>query len=410
MKAPAQSYLFGRFEVRPAQRSLLIDGKAEVVGARAFDLLVALIEQRERVVTPVELFALVWPGVVVEENNLRQQIAALRKLLGVEAVITVPGRGYRFALALDGDAADHGPKRAALAESDGTANDAAGGRETKPDAFAPQQEIRFCTAPDGVRLAYSTIGRGPALVKTGNWMTHLEYDLQSPIWRHLYRELTRDHTLARYDARGNGLSDRNVDEISFDAFVSDLEAVVDATGIKRFALFGVSQGCAISVAYAVRHPERVSHLVLYGGFARGLRKASHESASALLALMRVGWGKQNPAFRQVWTSMFVPDASKEQADWFNELERMSVTGDMAARIEGVVQEFDVTALLPHVSVPTLVMHVRHDAAVPFEAGRELAAGIPGARFVPLEGRNHLFLESEPAFRQFLDHTRDFLLT
>ena len=402
MKAPAQSYLFGRFEVRPAQRSLLVDGKAEVVGARAFDLLVALIEQRERVLTAVELFALVWPGVVVEENNLRQQIAALRKLLGGEAVITVPGHGYRFALALDGDAADHGPKRAGRALA-------------KPNAFAPQQEIRFCTAPDGVRLAYSTIGRGPALVKTGNWMTHLEYDLQSPIWRHLYRELTRDHTLARYDARGNGLSDRNVDEISFDAFVSDLEAVVDATGIKRFALFGVSQGCAISVAYAVRHPERVSHLVLYGGFARGVRKASrdpalHESVSALLALMRVGWGKQNPAFRQVWTSMFVPDASKEQADWFNELERMSVTGDMAARIEGVVQEFDVTALLPHVSVPTLVMHVRHDAAVPFEAGRKLAAGIPGARFVPLEGRNHLFLESEPAFRQFLDHTRDFLLT
>ncbi|MEO8137470.1 MAG: alpha/beta fold hydrolase, partial [Betaproteobacteria bacterium] len=400
MKSAAQNFRFGRFEMRCAQRSLLVDGKAAIVGARAFDLLVALIEQRDRVVTANELFSLVWPGVVVEENNLRQQIAALRKTLGSEAVITIPGRGYRFALALDSDIVDarnHGT--ATSAESPTIANNAA--RVSELDALKLQQEIRFCTAPDGVQLAYSTIGRGPTIVKTGNWMTHLEYDLQSPIWRHLYCELTRDHTLARYDARGNGLSDRDVDEISFDAFVSDLETVVDALGIKRFALFGLSQGCATSVAYAVRHPERVSHLILYGGFAQGARKATsnpvlHAAVSTLLDQMRLGWETPNPAFRQVWTSLFMPDASKEQADWFNELERISVNGDMAARIEGTAQEIDVTALLPRVTVPTLVMHARDDAAIPFKAGRRLAAGIPGARFVPLDGRNHLFLESEPA--------------
>jgi pimeloyl-ACP methyl ester carboxylesterase len=257
------------------------------------------------------------------------------------------------------------------------------------------------------------IGQGPPLVKTGNFMTHLEFDLESPIWRHLYRELAKDHTLIRYDARGNGLSDRTVDEISFDAFVSDLETVVDAAGLTRFALFGISQGCAVSIAYAVRHPDRVSHLILYGGFALGWNKrarttAQKEEDAAMLTLMRVGWGKENPAFRQLFTSQFIPGGTKEQADWFNELQRITVSGDVAARIHVASGEADVTALLPRVSVPTLVLHARDEARVPFEAGRRMAAGNPGARFVTLEGRNHLFLESEPAFAQFLEHTRKFL--
>ena len=289
----------------------------------------------------------------------------------------------------------------------------AGPGVTPPNAVDLKQEIHFCTARDGVQLAYSTIGRGPPMIKTGNWMTHLEYDLESPIWRGLYRELAKDHMLARYDARGNGLSDRTVDEISFDVFVSDLEAVVDATGITRFALLGISQGCAVSIAYAVRHPERVSHLILYGGFAVGWKKrarsaAQKEEDEALLTLMRVGWGKANPAFRQLFTSQFMPDATKEQADWFNELQRMTVTGDVAVRMFEAAGEIDVTALLPQVTVPTLVMHARDDARVPFEAGRRMAAGIPNAQFVPLDGCNHIFLADDPAFGQFLEHTRTLL--
>jgi pimeloyl-ACP methyl ester carboxylesterase len=291
----------------------------------------------------------------------------------------------------------------------------AGPGVTGPNAVDLRQEIRFCTAPDGVQLAYSMIGQGPALMKTGNWMTHLEVDLESPIWRHLYRELAKDHTLVRYDARGSGLSDRTVDEISFDAYVSDLEAVVDASNVARFALFGISQGCAVSIAYAVRHPERVSHLILYGGFILGRNKrfrsaVQKEEDAAMLTLMRAGWGRENPAFRQLFTSLFIPGGTKEQADWFNELQRMTVSGEMAARMHEATGEFDVTALLPQVSVPTLVLHARDDALVPFEAGRRMAAGIPGARFVALPGRNHLFLETEPAFGQFLEHTRAFLAT
>jgi pimeloyl-ACP methyl ester carboxylesterase len=257
------------------------------------------------------------------------------------------------------------------------------------------------------------IGQGPPLMKTGNWMTHLEFDLESPIWRHLYQELARDYTLIRYDARGNGLSDRVVDDISFDAFVSDLEVVVDAAQLTRFALLGISQGCAVSIAYAVRHPERVSHLILYGGFAVGRHKractaAEKEEDAAMLTLMRVGWGKENPAFRQLFTSQFIPGGTKEQADWFNELQRMTVSSDVAARITTVAGDTDVTALLPQVRVPTLVLHARDEARVPFEAGRRMAAAIPGARLVALTGRNHLFLETEPAFGQFLEQTRAFL--
>jgi class 3 adenylate cyclase/pimeloyl-ACP methyl ester carboxylesterase len=299
----------------------------------------------------------------------------------------------------------------AIAPADG----GAGPGVTRPNAVDLTQEIRFCTAPDGVQLAYSMIGQGPPMIKTGNWMTHLEFDLESPIWRHLYRELAKGHTLVRYDARGNGLSDRTVDEISFDAFVGDLEAVADAAGIARFALLGISQGCAVSIAYAVRHPERVSHLILYGGYALGWKKgtrtaAEKEEAAAMLTLIRLGWGQENPAFRQLFTSRFMPGATKEQADWFNELQRMTVSAYVAVRIREANGETDVTALLPRVSVPTLVLHARDDGQVPFEAGRRMAAGIPAARFVALQGRNHLFLETEPAFSQFLEHTRTFLAT
>ena len=285
------------------------------------------------------------------------------------------------------------------------------------DALTPtirhEQEIHFCKTGDGVQLAYARIGQGPPLVKTGHWMTHIEFDLESPIWRHLYRELSRDHCFFRYDARGNGLSDREIRDITFEKFVDDLEAVVDAAGIDRFALLGISQGCAVSIAYAVRHPQRISHLVLLGGFAIGWKKrarteAEKEAGEAMLTLMRVGWGQENPAFRQMFTSQFIPDANKEQADWFNEFQRISSSPADAARNLLANGEADVSSLLSQVKVPTLVMHARHDARVPFESGRRLAAGIPGARFVPLESRNHVMLEGEPALARFLEELRSFL--
>ena len=276
-----------------------------------------------------------------------------------------------------------------------------------------EQQIHFCTTPDGVQLAYARTGGGPPLVKTGNWMTHLEFDFESPIWRGLYRELSRDRSLIRYDARGNGLSDREVEDVSHDVFVGDLETVVNAAGLERFALLGISQGCAVSIAYAVRHPERVSHLILLGGYPIGWKKrarsaAEKEQGDAMLTLMRLGWGQENPAFRQLFTSQFIPGGTKEQADWFNELQRISTSPSDAVRNLLANGDTDVSGLLARVSVPTLVMHARDDARVPFDQGRRLAAGIPGARFVPLASRNHLILEDEPAFPRFLQEIRSFL--
>jgi class 3 adenylate cyclase/pimeloyl-ACP methyl ester carboxylesterase len=281
-----------------------------------------------------------------------------------------------------------------------------------PPATAPQQ-IRFCRSADGVQLAYARMGQGPLLVKAGAFLTHLEKELESPIWRHLWRDLAGDFTLIRYDARGNGLSDWDVDELSFDAFVRDLETVVDAAGLDRFPLLGISQGCAVSIAYAVRHPERVTRLVLYGGFAQGAAKrarsaAEREQLAAVLTLVRLGWGQENPAFRQIFTSQFVPEGTKEQIDWWNEMQRVSASPENAARFIAAVGDIDVTDLLAKVAVPTLVMHARDEARVPFEAGRRMAAGIPGARLVPLQSRNHLILESEPAYARFLEEIRSFL--
>jgi pimeloyl-ACP methyl ester carboxylesterase/DNA-binding CsgD family transcriptional regulator len=279
---------------------------------------------------------------------------------------------------------------------------------------ASAQEIRFCTAPDGARIAYATVGKGLPLVRAAHWLTHLEFDWQGPVWRPWLTALSRDNTLIRYDARGCGLSDWDVADVSLDAWIADLETVVAAAGLARFALLGASQSASVAIAYAVKHPERISHLILYGGFARGrLKRGSPEQveeAETELRLIRLGWGRENPAFRQAFTTGFIPDGTPEQLRWFNELQRVSTSPGHAARIVQAASTIDVSDLLPRIAVPTLVLHSRDDARVPFDEGRRLASAIPNARFVPLEGRNHILLESEPAWPRFLAEIRGFLST
>jgi class 3 adenylate cyclase/pimeloyl-ACP methyl ester carboxylesterase len=286
-----------------------------------------------------------------------------------------------------------------------------GEASTRMAGLLEEQQIRFCTSSDGVGIAYAVTGEGPTLVKAANWLNHLEFDWQSPIWRHVFVELSRDHELVRYDERGNGLSDWDVDDISFEAFVRDLEAVVDAAGLERFALLGMSQGCPVCIAYAVRHPERVSQLVLYGGYARGWAhrdQSDRDKGNAMVELIRQGWGQDNPAFRQLYTSTMVPGATPEQMDWFNDLQRNTTSPENAARLRLAMGDINVESMLPEVSTPTLVLHGREDAVAPFEGGRRIAAMIPGARFVPLESANHLLLESDAAWPRFLAEIRAFL--
>jgi pimeloyl-ACP methyl ester carboxylesterase len=278
-------------------------------------------------------------------------------------------------------------------------------------AARPAQSIRFCKAFDGVSIAYATVGDGPPLVKTANWMNHLEHDWESPVWRPFFDAMSARHTLIRYDERGNGLSDWVVEDFSLEAMVADLEAVVDALGLGRFPLLGLSQGCAVSIEYAARHPEKVSRLVLYGGYARGWRSASphvQKRTEAMITLMQDGWGSDNPAFRQLFTSVFIPDATREIQDWFNEMQRVTTSPKNAVALMNALGEVDVSKRLPDVRAPTLVIHPRGDLTVPYKRAREMAVGIEGARFVTLENRNHVPLPHHATTRRMLQEIEAFL--
>jgi pimeloyl-ACP methyl ester carboxylesterase len=354
------------------------------------------------VVTKDELIRDVWDGRAISDDTLTSRVGAARRAIGdtgreQRLIRTVPRRGFRFV--------------ADVVEENGSpAVDAAA---APPQDVPPvKQTIRFCETSDHVHLAIAAAGRGAPLVKAANWLNHLEFDWQSPVWSPLFRRLAAQRELIRYDERGTGLSQRDVPDFSFEGFVHDLETVVDQCGLERFALLGISQGVAVSIAYAIRHPERVSRLILCGGFAKGWRKRGSPNdvarAEASVTLIREGWGQDNPAARQMFTSLIVPEATHEEMRWFNELERISASAETAIRLLYVIGDIDVTELLPRVAAPTLVLHSRGDARVPFEHGLMVARAIPNARFVALESKNHLILSHEPAWPRFIDAVCEFL--
>jgi DNA-binding SARP family transcriptional activator/pimeloyl-ACP methyl ester carboxylesterase len=281
------------------------------------------------------------------------------------------------------------------------------------DEPLPMQEIRFCHARDGVRLAYTVVGDGRPLVKSANWLSHLEYDWESATWRHWLHDLTRRFRMLRYDARGGGLSDWNTDRFDLEAWVDDLEVVVEAAGYERFPMLGISQGAAVAVEYAARHPDKVSALVLYGGFVHGplLRAGTDDDrrrAALWPEMAELGWGQDEPSFRQVFTARFMPGGTKEQWSEFNELQARSTSPANAAEFMRGVAVIDVTDAAPLVRCPTLVVHVRGDRHPPVSEGRLLASMIPGSRFVSLEGDNHIMLADEPAWPRFLAEVDRFL--
>jgi pimeloyl-ACP methyl ester carboxylesterase/DNA-binding CsgD family transcriptional regulator len=277
-----------------------------------------------------------------------------------------------------------------------------------------KQEIKFCNTHDGVRIALAKAGEGPPIVRAANWFTHLELDWESAIWRHWFEALADGRTLVRYDPRGSGLSDRNVDDFSLEAWIRDLEAVVDAAGLRRFPLIGLCQGGAVAVAFAARHPERVSRLILYdsylsGAYTEGIDQRLQKQARTLSEMIELGWGQEAGAFREVFANLLMPDANREQLRWIGELQRRTASAKTARSLWDAFNTFDIRTEAVKLKVPTLVFHVRGDAMVPFEAGRQLAAAIPNARFVPLEGRNHILLANERAWKTFKTELHNFLM-
>jgi DNA-binding winged helix-turn-helix (wHTH) protein/pimeloyl-ACP methyl ester carboxylesterase len=374
------------------------------VEPQVFDLLVYLIANKDRVVSKDEVIQNVWHGRIVSEATLSSRINAVRQALGDDGraqslIRTVPRRGFRFI----GDVRTE--DRAATAT--GSVYPSRTGSE-----LAANQEVTFCKTADGVRLAVASVGKGEVLIKTANWLNHVEYDWQSPVWAPTFARWAARHRLIRYDQRGTGLSDWDAVDVSLEAFVRDLEAVVDTLRVERFTLFGISQGAAVALAYAARNPERVSRLVLHGAYALGRTKREtnfdRERAEAYLTLIRHGWGHRNSAFMRAFSTLYLPSGTSEQITWFSELQRMTTSPENAIRIRIACDEIDILDLLSKVQAPTLITHSREDNVVPFDHGRLIATSIPGARFVGLQSDNHVVLPGEPAWEKFMCEMEQFL--
>lgn len=400
--SPTGVWRFDGFVLDAQRYELRCDGQVIRVEPQVFDVLTQLVSNHQRFVSKEELFDSVWGGRFVGEAALTSRIKAARRALGDDGesqryIRTVRGRGYQFVGTLLADSAAATAPEPVL--------------DVEPPA--PRQHIAFCRASDGVRLAYAVAGDGPPLVRAANWMTHLGYDIESPVWRHWVRDLSLHHRFIRYDERGCGLSDWDATDFTFDDWVADLESVVEALGLERFPLLGVSQGGAVAVAYAARHPERVSKLVLCGAYARGraVRAASDDEkrAAALdLDLARVGWGRDDPAFRQVFAAQFCPDGTR--SDWaaFDQLQRRTTSPENAVRFLAEFGRIDVRDLARAVACPTLIMHSRDDHRVPMRFGEELATLIPDSRLVALSSNNHLLTATEPAWQVFCSELHAFL--
>lgn len=395
-------YLFGDYVVDVACLELRHrDGTPEHLEPRVMDLLVYLLEHRDRVVPKEELLDQVWATRFVSETALTSCLRSARRAVGdsgeAQAVIrTVHRRGYQFVAPV-------------AVERDDELR-----LEPRPrPGRTPRQQIRYCHTEDGVRIAHATTGKGPLLVKAANWLTHLDLEWSSPVWAHWLEGLASGRTLVRYDERGCGMSDWDVPGFTFDDWVDDLAAVVEANGLEEFPLLGVSQGGAVAIAYAVRHPERVSRLVLAGAYVQGRmvrarNEAERRVAELDLELARVGWTRQDPSFLQVFAAQFLPDGTPEEWREFIELQRSTTSTANAVRFLQVFGSIDVTAEARRIACPTLVLHARGDVRVPQSQATLLAGLVPQSRLVLLDSRNHLLTGHEPAWEDFLTEIEDFL--
>ncbi len=399
------TFLFGDMVLDSERRELRSGSALIPIEPQVFDILNFLIRNRDRVVSKDDLLTAIWGGRLVSDSAIAARINAARRALGDSGeqqhwIRTIARKGFRFV----GDVSEDVGSRSLT--SGAKAPD-----QQAPNGISRDQEITFCRTKDGVNLAIASAGRGMPLVRPCRWFTHVEHEWHNPFRADLYHFLADRFRLIRYDGRCNGLSDWDVADVSFEALQHDLDTVVDALGLRSYALLGISQGSSLSIAHAVRYPERVSKMVLHGGYALGWSKRAPRrglDVKTFLTLMREGWGDEHSAFQKMLCTGMLPNASAEMIRWLAELQRAASSPENTVRLRGTFDEIDVIALLPEVSVPTLVMHCRHDNLVPFEEGRRIATLIPNAKFVSLESENHVPLPGEPAWQKFIAEMEAFL--
>jgi DNA-binding winged helix-turn-helix (wHTH) protein/pimeloyl-ACP methyl ester carboxylesterase len=399
------TFLFGDMVLDSERRELRSGSALIPIEPQVFDILDFLIRNRDRVVSKGDLLTAIWGGRLVSDSAIAARINAARRALGDSGeqqhwIRTIARKGFRFV----GDVSEDVGSRSLT--SGAKAPD-----QQAPNGISRDQEITFCRTKDGVDLAVASAGQGMPLVRPCRWFTHVEHEWHNPFRADLYHFLADRFRLIRYDGRCNGLSDWDVADVSFEALQHDLDTVVDALGLRSYALLGISQGSSLSIAHAVRYPERVSKMVLHGGYALGWSKRAPRrglDVKTFLTLMREGWGDEHSAFQKMLCTGMLPNASAEMIRWLAELQRAASSPENTVRLRGTFDEIDVIALLPEVSVPTLVMHCRHDNLVPFEEGRRIATLIPNAKFVSLDSENHVPLPGEPAWQKFIAEIEAFL--
>ena len=398
-------FCFGNMVLDSERRELRAGSAWVPIEPQVFDLLEFLIRNRDHVVSKDDLVASVWHRRVVSEAAIAARINAVRRAIGDDGkqqrwIRTVARKGFRFV----GDVRE-------AAVMDRLSTEQIGVQRTKDD-LSSRQEITFCRTKDAIRIAVASIGHGIPLVSIPTWLSNIDHDWQNPFRAPLWHFLADRFQLIRYDGRGFGLSDRDIPDISIETLRLDLEAVVDGLGLQSYILFGISQGVATAIAHAACHPERVSKLILHGGFALGRNRRNStkksELARALLAILRQGFGDNNSALLRTFSSVFFPGAPSEQIRWWAHLLRISTSVENVIRNRNAVDEIDVIDLLPKVSAPTLVLHCRHDNAAPFDEGRRIAASNSDSRFVSLDSENHTPLFGEPAWPAFLEAIETFL--
>jgi pimeloyl-ACP methyl ester carboxylesterase/DNA-binding winged helix-turn-helix (wHTH) protein len=391
-------YVFGEHELDLGRFQLRRNGAVVHLEPKVFDVLAFLVAHHDRVVPKEELLDHIWGHRFVSESALTTRLKEARRAVGDDGdhqrlIRTVRGRGYRF-----------------VAE---VASVTAPSEQTLAPPAARTQHIRYCHAADGTLIAYATTGHGPPLVKAANWLTHLDLEWHNPVWSHWLERFSHHHTLVRYDERGCGLSQSDVGEFGFDHWVEDLGTVIDAAGLDRVPILGVSQGGAVAIAFAVRHPERVARLVLVGAYARGRlvrARTAEERQEAMLDLdvAAVAWRRDDDVFRQLYALQFMPDSTAQERDAFSRLLRETTTAENAVRFLQEFARIDVSDLATRVRCPTLVAHARGDLRVPASQAHELTRAIPGSRLVLLDSRNHLLTSDEPAWSILLDELDSFL--